>query len=458
MPADIGSVARMRIGTTLRGKYRIDEVLGVGGMAVVFRATHRNNKEFAIKILRAEVSVDEELRRRFLREGYAANSVKHRGVVSVVDDDIDDDGCAFLVMELLEGESVDQMLGRMGTMEAPLAVSILIRVLDVLAAAHDKGILHRDVKPANIFVTRSGDVKVLDFGIARVRDGTSSATTTTTGAAVYGTPAFMAPEQALGKSQETDARSDVWQCAAALFNMLTGRFVHEGATAQHLLVLCATQPPRSIATVIPTIHPDLAAVIDRALAFDKEQRWAHAAAFRDALATASGRVFGGVQDDAGLATFAASIPRAVEPTRRVDLAAPPIGATTAQPISSERHDVMRPKRTIVALVVAACLGVAGLTIAIGVIVTRHPKQATPATTSAPLQTSPPPTSSATTEIPVVSITSLPIATTASARPKTTAPQTATQGAHPPASAAPNCSPNFWVDAEGDKHFKPECFK
>src|SRR5580704_2380488 len=160
-----------RVGTVLRGKYRLDRVIGAGGMAVVYKATHRNHAEFAVKMLHPELSIREDIRSRFLREGYEANAVKHPGAVLVVDDDVAEDGAAFLVMELLDGVSCDQLWGSVGKRIPPeLASAITLQLLDVLAAAHEKGILHRDIKPANLFLTRAGVVKVLDFGIARARE------------------------------------------------------------------------------------------------------------------------------------------------------------------------------------------------------------------------------------------------------------------------------------------------
>ena len=197
MPEDseLARRAQLRVGSTLRGKYRIDAVLGVGGMATVYRATHRNQAEFAIKMLHPELGLSEDLRARFLREGYAANSVKHPGAVRVVDDDVGEDGAAFLVMELLHGRGVDVLWQMHGErLPVSIAVSIGEQVLDVLAAAHDKGIVHRDIKPQNLVVTTDGNAKVLDFGIARARDAASlgaGAHGTGTGI-LLGTPAFMA--------------------------------------------------------------------------------------------------------------------------------------------------------------------------------------------------------------------------------------------------------------------------
>src|SRR5262245_6510777 len=162
--------ARARIGAVLRGKWRIDRLLGVGGMAAVYAGTHRNGKRGAIKMLHLELSTDGDARTRFLREGYLANRVAHPGAVSVLDDDTAEDGSAFLVMELLEGKSVAEIVEarqgrRLGVSET---LRILDQLLDVLIAAHEKGIVHRDLKPENMFLTNDGQLKVLDFGIARV--------------------------------------------------------------------------------------------------------------------------------------------------------------------------------------------------------------------------------------------------------------------------------------------------
>ena len=133
----------------------LDKLLGVGGMAVVYRATHRNGNEVAIKMLHPELSFEPNIKERFLREGYAANKVKHAGAVTVFDDDVADDGAAFLVMELLEGETLQGRMERKGGKLPPAEVLALAeQLLGVLAAAHDKGIVHRDLKPENVFLNR----------------------------------------------------------------------------------------------------------------------------------------------------------------------------------------------------------------------------------------------------------------------------------------------------------------
>ena len=162
--------ANARLGMVLREKWRLQALLGVGGMAAVYAATHANNgKRVALKVLHAELASNPEVKSRFLREGYVANKVEHPGSVQVLDDDTAEDGSPFLVMELLEGVTLEEHRERApgGVLSSAEVVIIGERILDVIAVAHEKGIVHRDIKPDNIFLTSNGVVKLLDFGIAR---------------------------------------------------------------------------------------------------------------------------------------------------------------------------------------------------------------------------------------------------------------------------------------------------
>ncbi len=292
--SDLQKRARERVGTTLCKKYHLDDVIGIGGMAIVYRATHRNQAEFAIKMLLPELSYREDLRTRFLREGLAANSVKHDGVVRVVDDDVAEDGSAFLVMDLLQGSGVDSVWAQHDhKLPMSAAVAIVDQLLDVLDAAHRKGIIHRDIKPANLFLTTDGSVKVLDFGIARVRDAMASDAQGGTGTGMLlGTPAFMAPEQAKAVSSAIDAQTDVWAAGATLFTLVCGRFVHDGDNGAQLLINAATTPAPPTSTRARDIPAAVAAVIDKALAFDKGARWRSAEEMRSALRDAHQASFG----------------------------------------------------------------------------------------------------------------------------------------------------------------------
>ncbi|MGH8311592.1 MAG: serine/threonine-protein kinase, partial [Steroidobacteraceae bacterium] len=161
--------AQLRVGTVLRGKWRLDVLLGVGGMGAVYAATHRNESRAAIKLLHPELNLQPEIRARFLREGRAANVVGHPGAVRVLDDDVTDEGAVYLVMELLDGESLESRAARHGgSLPVEEVLGVTDQLLDVLASAHDKRIVHRDLKPENVFVTGDGRVKILDFGLAKL--------------------------------------------------------------------------------------------------------------------------------------------------------------------------------------------------------------------------------------------------------------------------------------------------
>jgi serine/threonine-protein kinase len=272
-----------RVGSLIRGKYKVDEFISKGSMAAVYAASHRNGTKVALKILHAAYSKDESLRTRFLREGYLANSVEHPGTVKVLDDDVTEDGSAFLVMELLKGDTFEHLRVKAGGKLSVHQVLVFAdQLLGVIEAAHAKGIVHRDLKPENIFVTKEGTVKVLDWGVANVWDGQKSSEMTGTGM-VLGTPAFMPPEQALGKRSEVDAQSDIWAVGATLFALLAGESVHPGGDAVTKLVATARKPARSLGMVAPEVPNPVVAAVDRALAFRKVDRWPTASAFRSAL-------------------------------------------------------------------------------------------------------------------------------------------------------------------------------
>jgi serine/threonine protein kinase len=281
---DSDARAHARVGDVLNDKWTLERLLGIGGMGAVYAARHRNGARAAVKILHRYLSKHEQVRERFLREGYAANLVDRPGVVKVLDDDIvaggPDDGTAYLVMELLEGESLEDRVERGPPVTEREFLVIADAVLEVLDAAHTHGVVHRDIKPENIFVARdeSGTdrIKVLDFGLARLLEGHS---TTTYGLAL-GTPSFMSPEQAAGRIDEIDGRTDLFALAASGFRLVTGRKVHEAANPIELVMKMAKTPAPRIRTVAPRVSDAFARVIDRALEFRREDRYESAAAMR----------------------------------------------------------------------------------------------------------------------------------------------------------------------------------
>lgn len=282
--ADDSERAARWLGRTINSKYVVQSVVGNGGMAVVYAVKHRNGKRFALKMLHRELSLNQFIRQRFVREGYVANRVEHDGAVAVLDDDVTDDGSAFLVMELLHGVTLERLWEANGErLQLECVLAIAEQLLDVLVAAHAQSIVHRDLKPANVFVTRHGVVKILDFGIARLRDGDGNKTETGT---TLGTPLFMPPEQAAGRSRDVDARTDLWSVGATMFSLLTGQYVHDGENAAQVLIASATRPARSLASVMPGLPAEVVEIVDKALAFHNEDRWESAGAMRTAVMNA----------------------------------------------------------------------------------------------------------------------------------------------------------------------------
>jgi len=272
-----------RIGQTLNGKWHIDRLIDVGGMAAVYEATHRNGRRAAIKVLHASSAANAEVRRRFLREGYVANKIGHPGAVAILDDEVAEDGSPFLVMELLEGHSLSGRLAHVGG-KLPFAETLGIagQVLEVLDMAHANGIVHRDVKPGNIFVTGTGHTKLLDFGLARIRDGVLSAVPTLSGI-VMGTAGYLAPEQARGLPDEVDPRTDLFAVGAVMFRAISGRTIHDHPSPMEALMAAMRDPAPKLTDVVPGAAPALATVVDRALAFEKPSRWRSAREMLDAV-------------------------------------------------------------------------------------------------------------------------------------------------------------------------------
>jgi eukaryotic-like serine/threonine-protein kinase len=297
---DLESRARARVGNVLDDKWTLERLLGVGGMAAVYAARHRNAARAAVKLLHPDFARHKEVRERFCREGYAANRVEHPGTVKVLDDGVvasgPDAGNAYIVMELLDGESMQDRLERGPPMGEAEFLEIADGVLDVLHAAHTRSVVHRDLKPENLFLLRpeavAGGVrvKVLDFGLARLLDGQAI---TTYGLAL-GTPSFMSPEQASGRIDEIDGRTDLFALAATGFRLRTGRRIHEAPNAIELVRKMASLAAPRIRSVSPDVSEPYARVIDRALEFRREHRYGDAAAMKEDVQRALAELDAGV--------------------------------------------------------------------------------------------------------------------------------------------------------------------
>jgi predicted Ser/Thr protein kinase len=321
--------ARARLGKTINGKYRLDSMLGVGGMATVFGCTHRNGSRVALKLLHSEFARDQGIRERFLREGYVANRVDHPGRVAILDDDVTEADEPFLVMELLEGETLQQMWKRMGRkLPIPDAMEVAEASLDTLHAFHEVGIVHRDIKPANIFVTKDRVVKLLDFGVARMREAGGDKTRAGT---ALGTPSFMAPEQAMGLTDGVDGRADVFSIGATLYAVLSGQRLHQGRSDNEAFILAATQPAPSLARVAPDLPVEVIALVDKALAWDPRNRFETAKAMREECL----RILVMHKPEAAARGAAAVLAAPTQDSTNVSM---PVAAVVAQPVEVAASD------------------------------------------------------------------------------------------------------------------------
>lgn len=264
--------ALSRVGTTL-GEWRLEKLLGYGGAAAVYMATHANRR-VAIKTLHADKQRSPKIRSRFQREAEVTRSIDSPNVIRVHDIAASEHDELYIVMELLEGVSLQRFLSQQGgKLNHRGALVLAERLLTGLAAAHRLGVVHRDIKPANIFMTRSREVKLLDFGVAHVEVSDQKLTMD---GAILGTPAYMSPEQARGRLDLLDERSDVFAVGAVIFQAITGRTIHVANSAEEALIMAATRPAPSIAEFAPDLPEQVISLIDTSLSWNPQRRFADA--------------------------------------------------------------------------------------------------------------------------------------------------------------------------------------
>jgi serine/threonine protein kinase len=282
-------------GAVLAGKFRLDALVGEGGMGSVWSATHIGlGQAIAIKFISRDFVRSEEALRRFDAEAKAAAQLRSRHVVQVYDTGTLEDGTPYIAMELLHGETLQSRVHRGGPVPLAEAIDVLSQCCKALGRAHGAGIIHRDIKPDNIFLAQSNDddsalVKILDFGVAKMggtgnEQGSQGATRT---GAVLGTPLYMSPEQARGL-KNIDARTDLYSLGLVAYTMFTGNLAFSSESFGDLLLQICTAPLPSLSAGAPWLPPGVDGWFQKACARDPEHRFASAQEFVDGLRNASG--------------------------------------------------------------------------------------------------------------------------------------------------------------------------
>jgi serine/threonine protein kinase len=267
-----------RVGEVLAGAYRLDQLLAVGGMGALYRATHfsaTGPQKVAVKLLHPAFTDNEEVVARFMREARASNSVRHANVVSVLDVGVDGSGVPFLVLELLEGMDLHAWLGKKGGTVSPrAAVAVVLPIARALTMAHAAGVVHRDVKPENVFLAKGLDgrvvPKLVDFGISRVV-ADEAAGPRLTAHAPMGTPAYMSPEQ-VRSARDVDGRGDVWSVGVLLYELLTGRFPFDATDPNQMVVAIISSEPLPIETLAPNLPKTVVDAIRGCLVRNRDDR------------------------------------------------------------------------------------------------------------------------------------------------------------------------------------------
>jgi serine/threonine-protein kinase len=355
-------------GSVIGGKYRIDGLIGRGGMGSVWSAVHLGlGQRVAVKLIAKRYASSREARTRFDLEAKAVAQLKSRYVVQVYDNGETDEGTPYIVMELLEGESLDHRIQTRGPLPVDQAVRIVTQVGRALTRAHALGIVHRDLKPENIFLTRTEDddgeiAKVLDFGIAKIKNPDAASDSATRTGAVLGTPLFMSPEQARGL-KSVDQRTDLYSLGMVTYMMLTAKSAFSGESFGDILVAICTQPLPTMHQVAPWLPPSLDTWLKRACAREPGDRHKSVEELLDGLYAAAGIARSNTQQElmrSDSAGTAGQLSRANEPaaarTQAASGVAPP---QTTSPLTVTGADI--PKRSMLLPIAVAglALGVIG---------------------------------------------------------------------------------------------------
>jgi eukaryotic-like serine/threonine-protein kinase len=361
------------LGETI-GRWRITSLLGAGGMGRVYRAVQPEiGSRVAVKVLSNELVHNQEAVDRFFAEARAVNLIRHEQIVDVLDLARLPDGRPYIVMEYLDGEPLSSTIAKRGQLPLGTLVELTHQILDALGAAHAKGIIHRDLKPDNIYISPAGHTKVLDFGIAKLEPTQRPGVEGTRVGAIMGTPHYMSPEQALGRT--IDARADLYSMGIILFEASTGRRPFDADSMFELLRQHIDVPPPSPRLLRPDMPAAYEQVILKALAKDPAQRFARADEMADALVAAS-----------------ATLPPEAWQALRITSATPVVGSPSS--LSRARSTARAPARRGWPVAFAAIFGVAALAAAVVAVLMTGNKPPEP-----PPQPPPTPTPLAETRVP-----------------------------------------------------------
>jgi len=289
--ADDSLPTNVKPGDILAGKYRVNKVLGAGGMGVVVQATHIVLEDkVALKFLLPEFVENEAVSARFLREAQAAVRIKSPNVARVVDVGTLESGAPFMVMEYLSGRDLGQELDAIGPFSVETAAKFALQACEALASAHASGIIHRDIKPANLFITQNADgsplLKVLDFGISKVADATGVSNLTRTHAAM-GSPTYMSPEQ-MRSAKDVDSRADIWSLGVVIFEMVAGTLPFNAESMPQLVALVLESEAPSLRDARPDVDEAFDELVTRCLQKDTSKRFQDVAELASALAPFAG--------------------------------------------------------------------------------------------------------------------------------------------------------------------------
>lgn len=282
------------IGRILDKRYRLEEKLGTGGMGEVYRAKDlQESTEVAIKILKQPLTCDKKAEEYFWQEAQATALIRHPNVVDAIDIGVTEETCPYIVMELLEGQTLREVISQDAPLNVTRAIVLMLQISEGVGAAHDVGIIHRDLKPTNVFITRAthkpSKVKVLDFSLAKLlRQNKSDDMFGYTSGKIRGTPRYMSPEQCEGN--ELTPASDVYSMGVILFEMLTNVQPFSGINAKEIALNQISEQPQSMREFVPNIPVEIDAFVQRVLSKDPEKRPHDANEFRHELESIAERL------------------------------------------------------------------------------------------------------------------------------------------------------------------------